>query len=97
MVDYLEPLSLNAKWCLPIIAMMDIPSGDVSPSVANKNETSFDHYVTIQPMPKMDDFFGATLNLLEPVCFNAKWCLSLMDFSLDGLSPSVANKKATTF
>ena len=51
MVDYLEPLSLNAKWCLPIIAMMDIPSDGLSPSVANKKETSFDHYVTIQPRP----------------------------------------------
>ena len=45
----------------------------------------------------MDDFFAATLNLLETVCLNAKWCLPLMDFSSDGLSNSIGNKKVTIF
>ena len=80
--------------------MMDFSLDGLSPSVANKKATIFDHYVTIQSTPKMDDFFGATLTFLEPLCLNAKCCLPfipMMDFSSYGLSPSIGNKKVTIF
>jgi hypothetical protein len=80
--------------------MVDFSSDDLFPCVPYKKATIFDHYVIIHPISKMDDFFGATLNFLEPLCSNVKWCLQfipMMDFSSDGLSPSVGNKKANIY
>ncbi len=48
----------------------------------------------------MDDLFGATINLLEPLCLNDKWCvpfIPMVDCYSVRLSPSVGNIKATIF